>query len=242
MDDTALVRERHVAAHEDVVGDCLAEDFDAEGICYSGEYGYQRLKQTRSKRHYVLMMVVVVVGGRHSHLLTLPLEIRMHDRNAIVAFHHIPQRTEPFLDAHDLDLIRYRVPQVLQLLIGRAGRDQKTPSVAGGQAADDARAGDGAVADGDDVLELGLEDAVEVFGCAQGDEGVGVCEGCEDADSVWGGGQSLAGFVESLSSVLLFCNGEFAGTYSFEFSNAARTAMIAVRVVKCVVLACLSCW
>lgn len=32
VDDSALVREGHVGACEDVVGDCLAEDFDAEDV------------------------------------------------------------------------------------------------------------------------------------------------------------------------------------------------------------------
>jgi hypothetical protein len=32
VDDAALVGEGHVRACEDVVGDCLAEDFDAEDI------------------------------------------------------------------------------------------------------------------------------------------------------------------------------------------------------------------
>ena len=36
---------------------------------------------------------------------------------------------------------------------------------------------------GNDVLELGFEDGVKVFRGADCDEGVGVCEGREDADS-----------------------------------------------------------
>ena len=35
MDDAAAVGEGHVGAGEDVVGDGLAEDFDAEGVCYT---------------------------------------------------------------------------------------------------------------------------------------------------------------------------------------------------------------
>ena len=46
------------------------------------------------------------------------------------------------------------------------------PRVSCGEAADDSRAGDGGVGDGDHVLEFGFEDAVEVFGGADGDEGV----------------------------------------------------------------------
>ena len=40
------------------------------------------------------------------------------------------------------------------------------------------------MADGDDVLQLGFEDGVEVLGGADGDEGIRVGEGGEDADSV----------------------------------------------------------
>ena len=49
---------------------------------------------------------------------------------------------------------------MLQLLVGGRGRDQQAFAVAGGQAADNAGAGDGGVADGDYALELGFEDAV----------------------------------------------------------------------------------
>lgn len=49
---------------------------------------------------------------------------------------------------------------MLKLLVGRAGGDEEAFAVSGCETADDARAGDGAVADGDDVLELGFEDAV----------------------------------------------------------------------------------
>lgn len=49
---------------------------------------------------------------------------------------------------------------MLQLLVRRAGGDEEAFAVSGCETADDARAGDGAVADGDDVLELGFEDAV----------------------------------------------------------------------------------
>lgn len=45
-------------------------------------------------------------------------------------------------------------------MVRRAGGDEEALAVSGCEAPDDARAGDGAVADGDDVLELGFEDAV----------------------------------------------------------------------------------
>lgn len=73
---------------------------------------------------------------------------------------------------------------MLKLLIGRRCRYKQAFAITGRETAYYAGAGDGGVADGDHVLQLGLEDRVEVFGSADGDEGVGVCEGGEDADSV----------------------------------------------------------
>ena len=64
---------------------------------------------------------------------------------------------------------------MLQFLVGGGCGDEETLFVSGCEAADDACAGDGAVADGDYVLEFGFEDGVEVFGGADCDEGVGVC-------------------------------------------------------------------
>jgi len=55
------------------------------------------------------------------------------------------------------------------------------------------------VADGDYILQFGFEDGVEVFGGANGDEGVGVCEGGEDADSV--GDARLAGVLYVVHTV-----------------------------------------
>ena len=75
---------------------------------------------------------------------------------------------------------------MLQLLVRRARRHQQAPPIARRQPADDARAADGAVADGNHVLQLGFEDRVEVLRGAEGDERVGVCEGGEDADSIGG--------------------------------------------------------
>jgi hypothetical protein len=72
---------------------------------------------------------------------------------------------------------------VLKLLVRCAGRDEEAFSVSGGEATDYAGAGDCAVADGDDVLEFGFEDGVEVFAGAEGDERVRVGQGGEDADS-----------------------------------------------------------
>ncbi len=106
----------------------------------------------------------------------------MHKRNMIITANHIPQRTQPLLYTLDLDRIWKRIPQMLEFLVGRCGGHQQAVLVADSQTADDAGAGDGSVADGDDVLEFRLEDGVEVLRGADGDDGVGVCEAGEDAD------------------------------------------------------------
>jgi hypothetical protein len=83
----------------------------------------------------------------------------VHERDVVVGADDVAERRQALLDSLDLDAVRDAVAQVLQLLVRGRGRDQQAFAVAGGQAADDARAGDGGVADGDDALELGFEDA-----------------------------------------------------------------------------------
>ena len=63
-------------------------------------------------------------------------------------------------------------------------------------------------------MKLGFEDAVEVLGCADGDQGVGVCEGGEDADFV--------GVLECCQKDQYILVGKI-----FMVSVHARTAMIA---------------
>lgn len=93
-------------------------------------------------------------------LLRLALEIRVHEGDVVVGADDVAEGGEALFDTLDLDAVGDAVSQVLQLLVGRRGRDQQAFAVAGGQAADDARACNGGVADGDHILELGFEDAV----------------------------------------------------------------------------------
>lgn len=92
--------------------------------------------------------------------LGLALEVGVHEGDVVVGADDIAECGEALFDSLDLHAVGDAVAQVLQLLVGGRGRDQQAFAVAGGQAADDARAGDGGVADGDDILELGFEDAV----------------------------------------------------------------------------------
>jgi hypothetical protein len=52
---------------------------------------------------------------------------------------------------------------MLEFLVGCGGGDEETAFVACSEAADDARSGDGGVADGDDVLEFGFENTARVL-------------------------------------------------------------------------------
>lgn len=95
----------------------------------------------------------------------------------IVAAYDIAERTQPLLDALNLDIIRDTVSQMLKLLIGGRGGHEETFAVSGGETTDDAGSGNGRMADGYHVLQFGFEDRVEVFRGANGDEGVAVGEG-----------------------------------------------------------------
>lgn len=113
--------------------------------------------------------------GFHVHLLSLPLQIRMHQRNMVITTNDISQRTQSLLYPLNLDLIGQGVSQMLQFLVGSRCRNQQTILVSNDQTAHDTGSGNGGVADGDDVLEFGLEDGVEVLRGADSDDGVGVC-------------------------------------------------------------------
>lgn len=122
--------------------------------------------------------------GVGDDLFGLALEIRVHEGDVVVGADDVAQRGQSLFDALDLNRIRQRVAQVLQFLVGRRRGHQQAVLVAGRQAADDARAGDGAVGDGDEVGQLGFEDGVEILRGADGDEAVGVGQVGEDADLV----------------------------------------------------------
>lgn len=73
---------------------------------------------------------------------------------------------------------------MLQFLVGRGCGYEEAIFVAGSEAADNARASDGAMYEWDQICELGLEDAVEVCASTESNEAVAICEGREDADPV----------------------------------------------------------
>jgi hypothetical protein len=76
------------------------------------------------------------------NLLGLPVNIRVDERHIVVARNH--------------------VSEMLQFLVGRGRRYEETVTISSGQTPDDTGTGDGGVDDGNDILELGLEDRVEV--------------------------------------------------------------------------------
>jgi hypothetical protein len=132
---------------------------------------------------------------------------------------------------------------VLELLVGCGGRDEEAVLVTGSQTADDASSGDCGVADRNDILEFGFEDTapgqflpsatiapccarprprprahfcipVEVLRSTYCDNRIGVGECGEDTDSA------------QLVSTCSVCAFAPLCTYSLEFSNCARTAML----------------
>jgi hypothetical protein len=115
-------------------------------------------------------------------LLRLAINIRVHQRDVIVASDHVPKRRESLLNALKSNGVREGISQVLQFLVRRCGRYEEPVAVAGGETADDAGAADGGVYYGDHVAELGFEGGVEVGAALDGGEAVGICEFGEDAD------------------------------------------------------------
>jgi len=119
-----------------------------------------------------------------NNLLGLALQIGVDEGDVVVAANDVAESGKTLLDTLNLYIIGDAVAQMLELLIGCAGGDEQASAVTGCETTNNACAGDGGVADGDDVLEFGLEDTVEVLGSADRDEGVRVCEGREDTDLV----------------------------------------------------------
>jgi len=171
MHNSPLITQCHITPHQDIIRDSLPKHFYLQCIC--------------------------------DDFLRLPLQIRVYERHVVIAADDVSERGQPFFYTLDLYRRGEGVTQMLQLLVGGGCWDEEAVSVAGCEAPDYAGAGDGGVADGDYVLEFGLEDAVgsilewsfgkalqrfaipvEVFGCADGDKGVGVCECGEDANSM----------------------------------------------------------
>jgi hypothetical protein len=116
------------------------------------------------------------------YLLRLAVDVGVHERDVVVARDNVAERGEAFFDTLKRDSVWEGVAEVLQLLVCRRRRHEEPMAVASGETADDARATDGGVHDGDDLAELRLERGVEVGATLNGDEAVRVCEFGENAD------------------------------------------------------------
>ena len=115
-------------------------------------------------------------------LLRLAVDVGVHERDVVVACDDVAERGEALLDALEGDGVWEGVADVLELLVRRRRGHEQPVAVAGGETADDARAADGGVHDGDDVAELCLEGRVEVGAALDGDEAVRICEFGEHPD------------------------------------------------------------
>jgi hypothetical protein len=109
-------------------------------------------------------------------LLRLAVDVRVYERDMIVARDNVAERGETLLDTLEGDSVWEGVADVLELLVRRRRGYEEPVAVAGGKTANDARAADGGVHDGDDFAELRLERGVEVGAALDGDEAVCVCE------------------------------------------------------------------
>lgn len=112
--------------------------------------------------------------GVGNNLFRLAVNVGVDERDVVVAGNHVAEGRQPLLDTLDGNGGRERVAEVLQLLVGRGGGHEEAVAVAGGQAADDARAGNGRVHDGDDIAELGLKGRVKVARGGKSREAVAV--------------------------------------------------------------------
>lgn len=63
------------------------------------------------------------------HLFRLPLQIRMYQSHMVVAANDIPQSRQSLLYALDLDLVRERIPQMLEFLVCRGRGHQEAFTV-----------------------------------------------------------------------------------------------------------------
>jgi hypothetical protein len=96
-------------------------------------------------------------------LLSLTVDIGVNQCNVVVAGNNIAQSRKSLLNALDGNRVRERVSQVLKFLICGCGGDQESVAVTDAETANNAGTGNTGVDDGDDILQLGLEDTI-VFG------------------------------------------------------------------------------
>ena len=85
----------------------------------------------------------------------------MHKRDIVVAGNNVAERRETLLDTLDDNAVGESVANVLELLVGRAGRHKEAIAVSACQTANDTDGADGRVDDGDAIGKLALKDTVE---------------------------------------------------------------------------------
>lgn len=121
VDDTALVGEGHVGACQDVVGDGLAEDFDAKNVGDSTQLA--SIPFTAQYREWR------GGGGVYIHFLGLTLDIRMHKGDMVIAANDISQCRETLFYPLDLDVVGKGIPQMLQFLVCGCCGDEEAIAV-----------------------------------------------------------------------------------------------------------------
>lgn len=99
-----------------------------------------------------------------NHVLRLAVDVRMDERDVVVAGYYISKGTEPFLYALDDHGVGEGVAQVAELDIGGGGGDEETAAVADGGSAYEAAPGDRGVYYWDVGGQFGFEDGEEILG------------------------------------------------------------------------------
>lgn len=124
--------------------------------------------------------------GVTDNFLGFLAQVGVEESDVIVGDDAVSKGREALLDALDLDGVGERVAKVLELLIGGDGGDYEAVTVSDAKTANNARAADGGVNNGDVVSELLLENRVEVLAGTSGNKAVSVGDAGEDTDVIRG--------------------------------------------------------
>lgn len=124
--------------------------------------------------------------GVTNNFLGFLAQVGVEESDVIVGDDAVSKSREALLDALELDRVGERVAKVLKLLIGGDGRDYEAVTVSDAKTANNARAANGGVNNGDMVSELLLENGVEVLAGTRGNKAVSVRDAGEDTDVIRG--------------------------------------------------------
>ncbi len=162
VDEATIVAKGAVSADEDIAGDGLAEDLDAEGV---GDN--------------LLRFLAVRKKGENAD----PIQVRMDEGHVIIAGNAIAKRGEFLFHTLNDHGVWQRVADVHQLLIGAGIGEENALLVARREAAHNLGAGDRRVNDRDGIRQLVLPHFV-VVASSYAHQTVRICELSEDSNLI----------------------------------------------------------